>query len=133
MKKNDEFLDAFAKLGASETVSTSIKSSLNKYTCVLYGVKQECKNVNIARLKLLLKKLPQRKGKKNLLKLQSFDPATLPPCMTVLDHKISRVNQVSYIWTNAHQAHITEWDPLQHGWVKEDKTDNLIPKWFEGE
>ena len=53
--------------------------------------------------------------------------------MTVLDHKISRVNQVSYIWTNAHQAHITEWDPLQHGWVKEDKTDNLIPKWFEEE
>ena len=126
-------MDAFAKLGASETVPIYVKKSLNRYTCTLYGVRGKCQDVNHARHTLLLKKVPKRKAKQSLSKLKSFDPATLPPCLSVLEQKISRVNLVTHIWANAHKLQINEWDPLKHGWVKEEKTGNLIPSWFEGE
>ena len=79
---------------------------------------------------LLSKKIPQRKAKQNLTNLKSFDPATLPPCLCVLEQKIARVNFVTHVWINAHKACIDEWDPIKHGWL-EDKTGNLAPNLFD--
>ena len=79
---------------------------------------------------LLSKKIPQRKAKQNLTKLKSFDPATLPPCLCVLEQEITRVNFVTHVWINAHKDCIDEWDPLKHGWL-EDKSGNLGPNWFD--
>ena len=132
MEKDNEVMDAFGKLGTSQIVPSSVKKSLNRYTCTLYGARGTCEDVNRARHTLLLKKVPQNKT--NIpSKLKSFDPATLPPCLSALEQKISRVNFVSHVWTNAHKPDINEWDPLKHGWVKEETTGNLVPKWFEGD
>ena len=79
---------------------------------------------------LLSKKIPQRKAKQNLTKLKSFDPATLPPYLCVLEQEIARVNFVTHVWTNAHKDCIDKWDPIKHGWL-EDKTGNLAPNWFD--
>ena len=133
MQQDNEVMDAFAKLGVSQTVPASVKRSLSRYICTLYGVRGMCQDVNRARHILLLMKVPQRKAKQNLSKLKSFDPATLPPCLSALEQKISRINFVTHMWANAHKPHINEWDPLKHGWVKEEKTGNLVPNWFEGE
>ena len=105
-------MDAFAKLGASQTVPASVQKVLSRYTCTLYGVRSKCQSVNRARLTLSLKKVPQRRTSFVLSKLKSFDSATLPPCLSVLEQKISRVNLVSHIWGKAHKAQISEWDPL---------------------
>lgn len=133
MQKDDEVMGAFAKLGASQIVPDSIKNCLNRFTCSLYGVRGKCQDVNNARHMLFLNKIPQRKTKKILSKLKSFDPATLPPCRSTLEQKIYRVNFVTHILINSHKAHISEWDPLNNGWIKEERTGNLIPNWFEGE
>ena len=130
MQKDNEVMDAFAKLGSSQTVPVSVKKSHNKYNCTLYGIRGNCQDWNQARHTLLLNKVPKRRSKQTLSKLTSFDPTTLPPCLSILEQKISRVNLVTHVWANAHKAHIKEWDPLQHNWVKYEKTGSLIPKFF---
>lgn len=132
MLKNSEVLDAFSQLGKSQVVPASVRKSVSMYTCNLYGGRGTFRDVNHARHMLLSKKIPQRKAKQNLTKLKSFDPATLPPCLCVLEQKIARVNFVTHVWTNAHKACIDEWDPLKHGWL-EDKTGHLAPNWFNGQ
>ena len=78
---------------------------------------------------LLSKKIPQRKAKQNLTKLKSFDPATLPPYLCVLEQKIA--SQLCHpCLDKCSQGLYHEWDPLKHGWL-EDKTGNLAPNWFD--
>ena len=128
--KDKESRDAFGKLGTSTNVPKAVQTYLNKFTCLLYGQKGKCTDVNVARLKILEGKLP-RTSKQKLQKLKSFDPATLPPCLNELGQKIKRVNYVCHIWQSAHKAVISSWDPCRHGW----KNDNgqLKPIWFLGE
>ena len=89
MLKNSEVLDAFSQLGKSQVVPASVRKSVSMYTCNLYGGRGTFRDVNHARHVLLSKKIPQRKAKQNLTKLKSFDPATLPPCLCVLEQKIT--------------------------------------------
>ena len=39
---------------------------------------------------------------------------------------------MAHIWGKAHKAHIKEWDPLMHGWMKDEKTGKFVPHWFKG-
>ena len=113
MLKNSKVLDAFSQLGKSQVVPASVTKSVSMYTCNLYGGRCMFRDVNHARHMLMSKKIPQNKAKQNLSKLKSFDPATLPPCLCVLEQKIARVNYVTHVWINAHKACINEWGPPQ--------------------
>ena len=85
MLKNSEVLDAFSQLRKSQVVLALVTKSVSMYTCNLYGGRGMFRDVNHARHTLMSKKILQRKAKQNLSKLKSFDPATLPPCLCVLE------------------------------------------------
>lgn len=130
VEKNVHFKELFMELGESWIVDENILSSIEKFTCALYG-KERVQKVNELRHLLLQSKCGGDEGVLNVT--SSFDLSALPPCRDTLREHLNRVNYQVGIWKRAHVAKPEIPNPVNgHGWTLGDNGE-LIPKWTSGE
>ena len=102
MLKSQKFLNAFSRLGTSWDYDEATFKSLEEFTCVIYGLRNE-KSINKARSKLFEKNFSRQE--------EIIDLSLLPPCQSVLFLHYKRANYVSKLWrslfickTNRHSS-----------------------------
>lgn len=126
LKKKNEYVMGFAKLGENDEPSTEVKKLLEKFTCEVYGYGQLDK-INDVRYKIFVKQnKPSRAGLFENIK--NSDPSLLPPCHKVVLNKIKRCNYICKLWNNTSNPNpLNSMKPEDHGW--EMSRDMYIPKW----
>ena len=107
MVKKAEFIDAFAELGRSATLSESQVQLSEKFVCSLYG-NQRITSVNELRYKMFM----QRFEKDNKI----IDLSLLPPCKSNLKLHVIRANYVAWIYRNACNLIVQPGPPENAGW-----------------
>ena len=129
MMKNNDFLEAFIKLGNDEVVSNDILKKIESFVCAMYGMKSE-QDVNVARFNMFTK-LYCPKKKNVIKKIKSTDPCCLPPCKDVLQQKIKRANYVASLWINSMNPGPIRFSATNNGWEL-SKTGKIEIVWFKG-
>ena len=131
LETGDEFQEAFASIGSSETVPESMVQVIEKFVCQMYG-KAKLISVDEARLQMFVSKYKVNEGKPlKWQKLKNMDSSSWPPCLSVLRQKIKRTNLAANILQCSHSSLHSSYPPLDNGWQIEE--DMLSLKWFEGE
>lgn len=116
MKTDEEWLAAFAVLGATLQMSSSVIESLETYVCHIYGEKQS-KVLDDARYMVF-------SGKKKFP-----DPHKLPPTSDAFKLHLKRSNYQAHEWRQALICDRTLTNPEGHGWCI--STDgNLDIQWL---
>lgn len=126
LKKDDTFIDIFARLGTCENVSEEDKSKLESFVCSLYGKScYECVN------KVRFDKVRQSfKGRKSILSnSDGVDLSQMPPCKQVLDLHIKRANYQTLVWRSSVFQYPELPDPKENGW-KAGQSGKLEIEWF---
>lgn len=131
MLKNEQFLSAFAQLGASEKVDSTVAATIEEYVCCMYGLKNIA-DVNEARLHIFKTMYAPKRQDHPMDKIKSADPCCLPPCKPVLVQKLKRTNYVANIWRNSNLAQPAPRPPKGHGWAIDLGKNCLKFVWFEG-
>ena len=88
-------------------MTPEVKSSLEKFVCLLYGYKQQ-ESVNMVRKSIFLQKYANDK--------KSADLTLLPPCESNLSLHIDRANYVANLFCSAKRLMMCLDDPCEHGW-----------------
>ncbi|KAJ0182027.1 hypothetical protein K1T71_002749 [Dendrolimus kikuchii] len=120
LKNNTEYQQAFATLGEENLTEELLQELFNiiqHFTCQLYNAKNT-NDVDDGRFQLF---------KKN----QNFVASSIPPCKSELYQQPLRAHYISCIWRNAYKKQPTSLNPLEYGWIEQDKTYSF--KWFEGD
>lgn len=130
MVKNQQFLDAFSRIGCSDSVDQEVYSVIEKFVCSIYGQAKH-HDVNVARFAMFTNMYAPKNIDQPLLKIKSSDPCCLPPCKSVLFQKVKRCNYVTKLYKNANIAIPTNSGPEKHGWVK-DTNGQLKILWYDG-
>lgn len=108
VKENSAFLDLFASLGNSQSITSDQLAGLERFVCKIFGRKQQ-HSVNEARKDIFWEKL-EKDGK-------VIDLSLLPPCQTSLELHSKRANFVAKMWRNASNPILSLDDPSNHGWL----------------
>lgn len=118
MQKNDDYVNAFKKLGELEEVPDDVVDALEKFTCSMYGFKTTKKwhpSINNCRYQKFIQRFT---AKTSLLNTDiGVDISLLPPCHSSLHLHIRRCNYQVAIWRRALQPLHSLPDPTLHGWV----------------
>ena len=114
VQNDKDFLIAASLLGENESVSNTVRETLERMVCSLYQAKQEV-DVNDARYKLFTQpsKIPS--------------PQSLPPTKDALYLNFERANYQCQQWKKAHDRSHTLPDPTNHGWKEEN--GSLAIRW----
>ena len=83
MAKEQIFSSAFSKLGLYDAIDDDVVSTIEKYVCAMYGVRN-VKEVNEARFHVFRKLYAPSNSDQPLDKVKSSYPCCLPPCKAVL-------------------------------------------------
>ena len=108
IRKDDDFVAAFCKLGDSLNVALDVRKALEKFVCCLYSCAGQ-ESVNEARF--------------NLFKKGQYSEKFLPPTNDVLQLHISRANYQSFIWKTCLTCSLDLPSFEHHGWTI---VDNVV-------
>ena len=120
-EEESDWIEMFANLGETWTLSQSQKDDFEKFVCHLYSSKKS--NVNQARFKIF--------ERKHLKSKQVADLSLIPPCYRTLMLHLERANYVAKIWKSTGIAMIDLPSPTQHGWTEDWDilwTDEMFPE-----
>ena len=85
---------------------------LKQFTCMFYTRKETS---HWCGLQTLIRNAKERTQMSQHVK--TFDPASLPQCLPVVNQRPKQVNRMAHIWKCAHLDNITCWKPVDHGWI----------------
>ncbi len=127
MKNEVKYQEALSGLGDHWSVADDQLSSLETFTCAIYGHPH---GTDVDALRFMkINDICGNKRSDSLLR--NFDMASLPPCKKSLHCHIDRVNYQVAIWKRSHVATPDIPGPERHGWIC--RNGLLVPHWFDGE
>ena len=115
-RSNEHFLQAFSELGSTKEADHKAVTTLDKFTCSLFG-DSKAQTVNDARY--------------NLFTQGKFGEYCLPPNKDALALHIDRCNYVAFIWRRCLNQEIGAPDFRNHGW-EVDESGKVSVKWLSG-
>ncbi|XP_078353848.1 uncharacterized protein LOC144638526 [Oculina patagonica] len=118
VQKNRKYQDAFSQLGKDWSMSSTLFSVLQEFTCKLYANRCPSNTVNDLRYQLFRAK----KGE--------IESGQLPPCQDCLFMHSLRANYQAGVWRRALETCPRIPNPIGHGWCNED--GNLAICWMTG-
>ena len=129
MLKNNSHVEAMAKLGESEEVTSDLVRDIGRFVCALYGL-PKVQKVDDARFASFQQKYAPMRKNQPLGKIKGINQSSMPPCQAVLLNKIRRANFISYLWKRARLPVPCVLKPEDHGWQVKDSS--YIIKWYDG-
>ena len=127
LQQKPKFVQIFASIGDSWSVSEELLDELKESTCFLYG-RQRFKRVDEVRHLMLREKCEQDAINVDV----NIDLASMPPCRRSLKQHERRSNFQEGIWRRALEPVPDIPDPTAgHGWMKDEGI--LVPLWTEEE
>ena len=128
--KNEDYIEAFGKIGNMPEVPEKVTRTIEKFVCHLYS-KQQCDSVNNARYQMFVDKYkPDKRNQGPLTKIKGASPSSLPPCRSVLEQKFRRTNYVVMLWKRADEKDPVQLNPEDHGWTISGGQYEV--DWFKG-
>ena len=130
--EEEDFITAFSSLSTGDN---SHFSKIEKFICILYGIRSADNADEARRIKLYqlagIKEKEVIPHFKKVKKLRKINCSLLPPCQKVLQQKILRAQYVSQVWSKAADKNPSEGlCPSQYGWKKEENRWKWV--WYIG-
>lgn len=129
LRNDNNVQKIFGTFGQQENISREQVDCVEKFICAIYKKAKLC-DVNEARFDIFMSHIKPTKKTGPLDNLKKMDGSMLPPCKSVLEFKIKRLNQVCAIWNSATLKTPSFYNPTNNGWILEDGKYAIT--WFEG-
>ena len=111
---------SLSKVGDTRSTLDEVYKQTSHFVLACYG-QPTCESLTVAYHKIWSSKISRSIC--GLPKLHS-----LPPTVEAFRENVARAHYQVVIWKHAHEQHLSNLEPLDHGWVREESSNSLVPK-----